>query len=175
MNKRPRASKSSKSLFWHFNPACSVPFSLCRWCVGFFILFLNPLFSLSTGSSQRDGPNSSHSLWGCKKILAQVFLTQSQLFSLSRSSFVSIFHLLCVVRLFPSCVPPEERASLLAYSHLLKGQLLHYTQSLCEEEIPHVLSATQRKPSQTVCPFAWKSLLLWYKYFSIFKLVSSKK
>ena len=70
---------------------------------------------------------------------------------------------------------PEERASLLAYSHLLKGQLLHYTQSLCEEEIPHVLSATQRKPSRTVCPFAWKSLLLWYKYFSIFKLVSSKK
>ena len=101
-------------------------------------------------------------------------------FSDRNSSFVSIFHLLCVVRHFPSCVTPEEKASLLAYSHLLKGQLLHYTQSLCEEEIPHVLSATQRKPSRTVClvntiPFAWKSLLLWYKYFPIFKLVSSKK
>ena len=135
-----------------------MPFRLCRWCVEFSILFLNPLFSLSTGSSQRDGPNSSHSLWGYKKILAHVFLTQSQLFSLSRS-FVSIFHLLlCVVRLFPSCVHPEERANLLAYSHLLKGHL-YYTQSLCKEEIPHVFSATQRKPSRTVClvntiPFA---------------------
>ena len=137
------------SLFWHFNPACSVPFSLCRWCMGFSILFLNPLFLLSTGSSQTDGPNSSHSLWGCKKILAHVFLTQSQLFSLSHSSFVSIFHLLCVVRHFPSCVTPEEKASLLAYSHLLKGQLL----SLCVRKRFHTFCLQHRGSPHGL--FAW--------------------
>ena len=139
MNKRPRASKSSKSLFWHFNPACSVPFSLCRWCVGFSILFLNPLFSLSTGSSQRDGPNSSHSLWGCKKILAQVFLTQSQLFSLSRSSFVSIFHLLCVVRLFPSCVPQR------------KGLVFLHIHTYWRDSSSIILSLCVRKRFHTFC------------------------
>ena len=70
-------------------------------------------------------------------------------FSDRNSSFVSIFHLLCVVRHFPSCVTPEEKASLLAYSHLLKGQLL----SLCVRKRFHTFCLQHRGSPHGL--FAW--------------------
>lgn len=98
--------------------------------------------------------------------------------------------------LFPILLSPSSTSSVLSgffplvYSQRNGLVFLHiHTYWICSSII---LSLCARKRFHTFClqhrgsphglfawvntiPFAWKSLLLWYKYFPIFKLVSSKK
>lgn len=159
MNKRPWASKSLQvSLGILSQPVlCPSAFVDGVWDFLFF----------SSISSSRFPQDHLRGMAQTQVILSGVTKRSLHMFFWhSLSCFLFPILLLSPSSISSSCVPPEERASLLADSHLLKGHLLHYTQSLCEEEILHIFSATQRKPSPTVClvdtiPFAWKSLLLW--------------